>query len=66
MTSPPPPACFWSSTMIWDLSEAESVGAWRIVPSLGSLAKTDAREAIALAVGSRVEVFVAAAYYKDG
>ena len=58
-----PPVCFSSSAMIWDLSESESVGAERMVCSLGSDLRTWNRLETALEVGSRTFCLAAAVYY---
>lgn len=60
--SPGAPTLFSSSAMMAPLSPAVSVGADRIVDSLGSRSTRLPSAPRALAVGSRVEVLTAAAY----
>ena len=60
--SPPPPACLTSSVTMAVLSSELSVGAARMLASLGSLLTMFPRVPRALAVGSSVDDLEAAVY----
>ena len=58
-----PPVCFSSSATICFLSPSDNDGAVRIVTSFGSDFKIEPRDAMAFAVGSRLDCFAAAVYW---
>ncbi len=59
---PPAPACFCSSATMADLSAALSVGAARMVPSLGSRSRIEPSVLSARAAWSRDDDLAAAVY----